>query len=228
MKLEIVKLSKSFGNKQILSGLSMELEGGRITGLFGPSGCGKSTVARILCGLEEPDGGDVLLDGQKLLSKGYYDRKAGLGIQIVWQQPHASLDPVQRVGTGLKELASYHGLASGGKELESLTDGVLASVGLSGDIKKHFPRQLSGGEAQRIALARALMLSPRLLIMDEATSMLDVSMQANISALVKEKIEKTGMGVLFISHDRDLLDHLADDIYVFKNGGVESSSIGHK
>ena len=219
-----MKLSKSFGDKQILSDLSMVLEGGRITGLFGPSGCGKSTMAKILCGLEEPDGGEVLLDGQSLLSKGHYDRKAGLGIQIVWQQPHASLDPVQRVGAGLKELASYHGLASGGKDPEYIADEALASVGLSEGIKKHFPRQLSGGEAQRIALARALMLSPKLLIMDEATSMLDVSMQANISALVKEKIKMTGMGVMFISHDRDLLDNLADEIYVFKNGGVERSS----
>ena len=224
VKLEIIRLSKSFGNKKVLSDLSMSLEGGKITGLFGPSGCGKSTVARILCGLEDPDGGEVLLDGKRLLSKGYYDRKTGLGIQIVWQQPHASLDPVQRVGTGLKELASYHKLSLGGKDPEAAACEALASVGLSEEIKKHFPRQLSGGEAQRIALARALMLSPKLLIMDEATSMLDVSMQANIVALVKEKMQMTGMGVLFISHDKDLLDNLADDIYFFKNGGVERSS----
>ena len=217
---ELREIRKEFSGREILKGVSMEIPSGGITGLFGPSGCGKSTVARILCGLERPDGGEVMLDGELLASKDGYDRKKGLSVQIVWQQPHASLDPVQRVGAGLEELIRYYRLAQGKKAVSVLADESLKAVGLDPSIKGHVPMQLSGGEAQRIALARALVLKPRLLIMDEATSMLDVSVQANIVSLVKRYIEDTGMGVLFISHDRDLLSALTGNVYVFEDGRV--------
>ena len=218
--IELREVNKRFEEKEVLKAVSMMIEDGVITGLFGPSGCGKSTIARVVCGLEKPDSGEVMLDDRPLWNNGSYSRDLGLAVQLVWQQPHAALDPMQRVGAGMVELALYHKLAENRKDASRLTDEVFASVGLAADIKKHFPRQISGGEAQRVAIARALMLDPKTLIMDEATSMLDVSTQANVVSLVKDHINKTGMGVLFISHDKDLLDSLADRMYVFENGTV--------
>ena len=221
----ICDLYKSFGDKQVLHGVSMDIPGGRITGLFGPSGCGKSTVARIACGLVAPDSGSILLNDRVLAAADGYDRKLGLSVQMVWQQTHASLDPSQRVGTGLKELIKYHKLADNAKHAEELMDMTLAEVGLSAQTAGHFPRQLSGGEAQRIALARALLLKPELLIMDEATSMLDVSTQANIAGLVRRLVNERNMAVLFISHDRQLLNVFADDLYVFENGRALKAAV---
>ncbi len=218
--IEIRDLRKSFGGREVLSGVSMDIPYGSVTGLFGPSGCGKSTIARILCGLEASDGGEIVMDDSVLAKDQGYDRKRGLPVQMVWQQPHASLDPVQRVGKGLEELIRYHGIAKEREAVSKAATDLLASVGLAKDIGRHFPRQLSGGEAQRVSLARALALKPKLLIMDEATSMLDVSVQANIVELVKAMMRETGMGILFISHDRELLEVTADRIYVFDGGRV--------
>lgn len=218
--IEIRDLHKSFGEKSVLSGVSMDIPYGSITGLFGPSGCGKSTIANILCGLEMADSGEILMNGDILSDPSFYDRKNGLRIQVVWQQPHASLDPMQRVVKGLEELIRYHHLAEGKEGVQQMASDLLTSVGLAKEKGRHFPRQLSGGEAQRVSLARALALSPKLLIMDEATSMLDVSVQANIVELVRSKMKETGMGVLFISHDRELLDAIADRIYLFEDGRV--------
>ena len=218
--IEIRDLRKNFGGREVLSGVSMDIPYGSVTGLFGPSGCGKSTIARILCGLEASDGGEIIMDDSVLAKDQGYDRKRGLPVQMVWQQPHASLDPVQRVGKGLEELIRYHGIAKDRKAVSEAASSLLDSVGLAKDIGRHFPRQLSGGEAQRVSLARALALKPKLLIMDEATSMLDVSVQANIVELVKDMMRETGMGILFISHDRELLEVAADRIYVFDGGRV--------
>lgn len=189
---------------------------GSIIGVFGASGIGKSTLAKILCGVMPPDAGEVSLDGKLLVSqKEAYDRKYGLAIQMVYQQPYATLDPLQKIGAGLRELISYHHLAEDKKAAEPLIAGILAQMQLPAKILAHLPRQISGGEAQRVALARCLLLRPKLLILDEATSMLDVSTQANLLALVKAQMVPNGGSVLFISHDRALTDFYCDTVYEF-------------
>lgn len=194
----------------------MTIPNGSIIGVSGASGIGKSTLAKILCGVTAPDAGAVFLDGKLLVSqKEAYDRKCGLAIQMVYQQPYATLDPAQKIGAGLRELISYHRLTKNRQETEKLIADILAQMQLPSKILAHLPRQISGGEAQRVALARCLLLRPKLLILDEATSMLDVSTQANLLALVKAQMVSGGGSVLFISHDRALTDFYCDTVYAF-------------
>lgn len=194
----------------------MTIPNGSIIGVSGASGIGKSTFAKILCGVTAPDAGAVFLDGKLLVSqKEAYDRKRGLAIQMVYQQPYATLDPSQKIGAGLRELISYHRLTKNRQETEKLIADILAQMQLPSKILAHLPRQISGGEAQRVALARCLLLRPKLLILDEATSMLDVSTQANLLALVKAQMVPGGGAVLFISHDRALTEFYCDTVYAF-------------
>ena len=217
--LEIKNCCKSFGNQKVLDDVSMTIPDGSIIGIFGASGIGKSTLAKLLCGVTAPDAGAVFLDGQLLVSeKEAYDRRRGLSIQMVYQQPYASLDPSQKLGAGLRELISYHRLTKNGQETEKLIADILAQMQLPAKILAHLPRQISGGEAQRVALARCLLLKPKLLILDEATSMLDVSTQANLLALVKAQMLPGGGSVLFISHDRALTNFYCDTVYEFDEG----------
>ena len=214
--LEIKNCCKSFGNQTVLQDVSMTISDGSIIGVSGASGIGKSTLAKILCGVTAPDAGEVFLDGQLFVSdKSSYDRRRGLAIQMVYQQPHATLDPSQKIGAGLRELISYHHLAENKKAAETLIADILVQMQLPTKILAHLPQQISGGEAQRVALVRALLLSPKLLILDEATSMLDVSTQANLLALVKAQMLPSGGTVLFISHDRALTDFYCDTVYEF-------------
>ena len=214
--LEIKTCCKSFENQTVLQDVSLTIPGGSIIGVSGASGIGKSTLAKILCGVTAPDAGEVFLDGQLLVSeKSNYDRRRGLSIQMVYQQPYATLDPSQKIGVGLRELISYHRLTKNGQETKTLIADILAQMQLPSKILAHLPRQISGGEAQRVALARCLLLSPKLLILDEATSMLDVSTQANLLALVRAQMVPNGGAVLFISHDRALTDFYCDTVYAF-------------
>lgn len=214
--LEIKSCCKAFENQTVLQDVSLNIHDGSIIGVSGASGIGKSTLAKILCGVTAPDAGAVFLDGKLLVSpKEAYDRKCGLAIQMVYQQPYASLDPSQKIGAGLRELISYHRLAENKKAAETLIADMLVQMQLPAKILAHLPRQLSGGEAQRVALARCLLLRPKLLILDEATSMLDVSTQANLLALVKAQMIPSGGSVLFISHDRALTDFYCNTVYAF-------------
>ena len=214
--LEIKNCCKAFGDQTVLQDVSMTIHDGSIIGVSGASGIGKSTLAKILCGVTKPDKGEAFLDGQLLVSeKSNYDRRRGLSIQMVYQQPYATLDPSQKIGAGLRELIFYHRLTKNKQETEKLIADILAQMQLPPKILAHLPRQISGGEAQRVALARALLLSPKLLILDEATSMLDVSTQANLLALVKAQMIPSCGSVLFISHDRALTDFYCDTVYAF-------------
>lgn len=214
--LEIKNCCKAFGDQTVLQDVSLTIPDGSIIGVSGASGIGKSTLAKILCGVTKPDKGETFLDGQLLVSeKSNYDRRRGLTIQMVYQQPYATLDPSQKIGVGLRELISYHRLTKNRQEMEKLIADILAQMQLPTKILAHLPRQISGGEAQRVALARALLLRPKLLILDEATSMLDVSTQANLLALVKAQMIPSCGSVLFISHDRALTDFYCDTVYAF-------------
>ena len=215
--ISIQHVDKAFNGSPVLQDISFDIPDGQIFGVFGKSGIGKSTLAKVLCGICPPDRGQVLLDGQCLVSQNTpYDRKLGLSIQMVYQQPYATLDPHQKIGSGFRELIRYHGFAHKGKE-QALMDDVLAKVGLEPQILTHLPHQISGGEAQRVAIARCLLFRPKLLILDEATSMLDVSTQANVLGMVRRQMQEHHGSILLISHDAALVDLLCDQIYVFEN-----------
>lgn len=215
-------LTKSFGEKLIFQDVDFTVDNGEILGLYGRSGIGKSTLAKILCGVAKPDTGQIYFKDQLLFStEKPYDRRLGLGIQMVYQQPYASLDHSQKIIHGFLELIRYHRFAPSGKQAKALVGSLMEQVGLDMDILNHLPHQISGGEAQRIAIARCLLFKPELLIMDEATSMLDVSTQANIIALVKRLVVEKGGSILLISHDRQLVDFLCDRIYIMENNKIK-------
>lgn len=159
----------------------------------------------------------ITLNDQILVSADQpYDRGLGIHIQMVYQQPYATLDPAQKIGAGFIELIRYHRFSPKGEEL-SLTKEMLDKVGLAPQILAHLPHQISGGEAQRVAIARCLLFRPKLLILDEATSMLDVSTQANVLGMVRRQMRESGGSILLISHDEVLVKLLCDQIYVFDN-----------
>ncbi|MBR2281693.1 MAG: ATP-binding cassette domain-containing protein [Spirochaetales bacterium] len=200
-------VSLSYGNRQVLDCASMQMDDGSITALLGASGAGKSTVAKILTGIVRPQCGKVDIDGRTLVSPNKaYDRKLGLCIQMVHQHPHLALDPRQRIYDGMLEIVRYH-------HMENRIIDVAMSVGLEPATLRHLPMQISGGEAQRVSLAKALLFSPRLLILDEATSMLDVSTQANVLALAK----RAGGSILLITHDRELAESYAGQIFMIED-----------
>ena len=215
--ISIQNIEKSFSGNPVLQDVSFDIPDGRICGVFGKSGIGKSTLAKVLCGVCPPDAGAVTLDGQTLVSADHpYDRRLGIRIQMVYQQPYATLDPAQKIGAGFTELIRYHRFRPKGEEL-SLAKEMLDKVGLAPQILAHLPHQISGGEAQRVAIARCLLFRPKLLILDEATSMLDVSTQANVLGMIRRQMRENGGGILLISHDEALVKSLCDQIYVFDN-----------
>ena len=215
--IALQNIDKSFNGDHILQNVSLEIPDNQICGVFGKSGIGKSTLAKILCGVCPPDAGRILLDNRCLVSNDRpYDRRLGISIQMVYQQPYATLDPCQKIGSGFRELIRYHRFAPKGKE-QALTEEILAKVGLEPQILAHLPHQISGGEAQQVAIARCLLFQPRLLILDEASSMLDVSTQANVLGVVRRLMHANGGSILLISHDEGLVNSICDQIYVFDN-----------
>ena len=146
--ISIQNIEKSFSGNPVLQDVSFDIPDGKICGVFGKSGIGKSTLAKVLCGVCPPDAGAVTLDGQTLVSADHpYDRRLGIRIQMVYQQPYATLDPSQKIGAGFTELIRYHRFRPKGEEL-SLTKEMLDKVGLAPQILAHLPHQISGGEAQ--------------------------------------------------------------------------------
>ena len=206
-------ICKSFGNRVILSDASFLIPEGQIVGHSGKSGIGKTTLARIMCGIIPPDSGNIYRNGAPLWVNNTYKRTEGLTIQMVSQHPFSSLDPRQKLISGFRELIHYHHFASDGKETDTLIENIAREVGLTREILQQFPHQISGGEAQRTVIARCLLFKPELLILDEATSMLDVSTQANIIGLVKRMQTAQGRSILLISHADDLVKATCDRIY---------------
>ena len=221
--LDITNVTKSFGQKPILENVSLHIGDGQITGLHGDSGIGKSTLANIVCGLVKPDSGQVCIDGMPLWNNGVYDRKHALGIQMVFQQPYASFDPVQRIGKGMLELMRFHNPRLRKAEAETAINEAVNRMQLKPSVLSHLPHQVSGGEAQRLAVAKLLLLNPRLLILDESTSMLDVSSQAVLTQLIAEASAAYGISILWISHDFPLLEAVADEIYMMDDRKLKRS-----
>ncbi len=211
--IKIDGIKKTFDNNTVLNNVSFEIDENSFIGLYGKSGSGKSTIAKIICGVLAPDQGQIYINGTPLYSaKNIYDRKLGIKIQMVYQQPFAALDPTQRIKAGFIELIKHNKLAFDKKDTENIIEDIALELGIENDILQHLPHQISGGEAQRIAIAKCLLFKPELLVLDEATSMLDASTQANIIGLVARALKKHGGSVLMISHDKILLSSLCSKI----------------
>jgi peptide/nickel transport system ATP-binding protein len=204
-----------------VKGASFRIAKGKTLGVVGESGSGKTTVALLVARLHQATGGEVRFEGRDLLKVDArhampYKRR----IQIVFQNPYASLNPRFTVGQILTEPLSIHGIGADDGERRSMAAELLAKVGLPPVSLEKYPHEFSGGQRQRIAIARALTLKPELLICDESVSALDVSVQAQLLNLLQDLQDEYAMSYLFISHDLAVVRYMADEVMVMKDGEV--------
>lgn len=226
--LKVKQLSKHYCSGIIrrhhvdaVKNVSFEIPRGKILGLVGNSGCGKSTVARLIMRLIKPDSGEIYLDGINLMELSDKKMKEQrTKIQIIFQHPESSLDPQKRIINSLLEPMEIHKIGKNKEERTARIEELFDLVGLKTELFTRFPHQISGGEAQRVVISRAMTLNPKVLILDEPTSMLDVSIQAHIMNILKELQQKKDMTYLFISHDLEVLSWFCDDIHVMKQGEI--------
>ncbi|MET0233571.1 MAG: dipeptide ABC transporter ATP-binding protein [Kibdelosporangium sp.] len=203
-----------------VDGVSLRLRRGEVLGVVGESGCGKSTLARMLVGLERPDGGLLRYRGQDVTSGRRDDRRLLRdGVQMIFQDPYASLDPRMTVLDIIAEpLAATHSGTS--RTRRDRVAQLLDLVGLSQDMTSRYPHQFSGGQRQRIGIARALALDPQVLICDEPVSALDVSVQAQVINLLGDLRRRLGVAIVFIAHDLSVVRHIADRVAVMYLGRI--------
>ncbi|GAA1569209.1 ABC transporter ATP-binding protein [Leucobacter aridicollis] len=203
--------------------VSFSIDRGESVGLVGESGSGKSTIARILVGLERPDSGEVRLGGVDRLApaRGREARLArARAVQMVFQDPNGSLDRRLTVAETLGRAMRLHGIAASSADARTRTLALLDRVGLSERHADAKPHELSGGQRQRVAIARALAVEPELLVLDEAVSALDVSVQAQVLDLLSDIRQETGVGYLFVSHDLAVIQEVCDRVLVLYRGTV--------
>jgi oligopeptide transport system ATP-binding protein len=198
--------------------VSLSILPGETLGLVGESGCGKSTLGRLILRLEEPTSGDILFEGEEILS---YDagrmRVLRREMQIIFQDPFSSLNPRKSVAHIVGEPLLVHGMKKR-RERETRVLELLEVVGLKREHMRRYPHQFSGGQRQRIGVARALALQPKLMICDEAVSALDVSIQAQVINLLQDLQEEFGLTYLFISHALSVVQHISDRVVVMYLG----------
>jgi oligopeptide/dipeptide ABC transporter ATP-binding protein len=203
-----------------LTDVSLHIRRGEFLALVGESGCGKSTLARAVVGLEPVDSGEIVVDGVALASQTPAALRAlRRRVQIVFQDAGASLDPRHTVGAAVREALEIHGIASGG-DADTRVRTLFDEVGLRADLAARFPHELSSGQQHRVALARALAVGPEFLVLDEPLAALDVSVQAQIIALLRELQQARGLTYLFITHDLAVVEHLAARVAVMYLGRI--------
>lgn len=199
--------------------VTFALEKGKTFGLVGNSGCGKTTLSRMITRVLRPTAGRILFEGADISglpggrARAYHRR-----VQMIFQNPEAPLDPTMRVRDSLLEALTIHQIGSGREERMEKVRSALAQVGLPEYLLSRYPHQISGGEGQRLVICRALLLEPEVLLLDEPTSMLDVSVQASVMNLLKELQQRLGLTYLYITHDIELLGWISHTIGVMQKG----------
>jgi len=214
--VDIAQLQVTFAEKTVVKGASLRVEEGETFSLIGASGCGKSTLLRVLAGLQREWQGQLSLFGQPVKAGTRYQGALRRNVQMVFQDPYASLHPNHTLWRTLAEPLKIHGEP----EIEQRVATALEQVGLPVDAARRYPHQLSGGQRQRVAIARALLLRPKILLLDEPTSALDMSVQAEILNLLNRLKQQHGMSYLLVSHDADVIAHMSDRAAFMANGVI--------
>lgn len=213
-------LMKRAARVQAVAGVDFDISKGQTFGLVGESGCGKTTVGRLILRLIEPTSGEVMFDGENILSMSSQElRRFRTKAQLVFQNPFASLDPRKSVGHIVGDPLRLHRIVPE-NQVESRVANVLRQVGLDETASSRYPHEFSGGQRQRIAIARALALDPIFIVLDEPTSSLDVSVQAQILNNLRHLQETLGLTYLFISHNLSVIRHMSDQIAVMYLGKI--------
>ena len=202
-----------------LDRVSLSIRPGEVLGLVGESGCGKSTLGRVIAGILPPTFGRASIGGEPVMTPGRHPRKRTTRVQMVFQDPFASLDPRMRIGSALAEGPVAHGLVNRADAMSYVAKW-LEAVGLDPDFASRFPHQFSGGQRQRIAIARALAMKPDVLVCDEPVASLDVSIQAQIINLFLELRRELRLTMLFISHDLGVVRHISDRVAIMYLGRI--------
>ncbi|TYB97065.1 ABC transporter ATP-binding protein [Micromonospora sp. WP24] len=211
-------LRRNAGQVSAVADVSFEVAPGETFGLVGESGCGKSTVGRLAVGLERPSAGQILLDGSDLAGlTGRERRRMHRQVQLMFQDSYAAMNPRMRVDAILAEPLEIQKVGDGAARRARITS-LLDQVGLSRRVLERYPHEFSGGQLQRIGLARSLALQPRLIVGDEPVSALDVSIQAQVLNLMRDLQRELGLAYVFISHDLSVVDYMADRIGVMYLG----------
>ena len=224
LKAENLKKVFSAGKRELVAvdGVSFALERGQCLGIVGESGSGKSTIARMITHLTDVTDGTITLNGKDITHvKGKELRDTYREIQMVFQMPMESFDPRRMLGDGIGE--SLRNSKVRKAEREARVRALLADCGLSEEFATRYPHQVSGGQCQRAAIARALAVNPSVLICDEATSALDVTVQKQVVELLQELKEKKSVSILLICHDLALVQALCDTVLVMQNGCMVES-----
>ncbi|MGI6012837.1 MAG: ABC transporter ATP-binding protein [Oscillospiraceae bacterium] len=226
--LEVNHLYKSYisgfwRNKktEAVKDVSFQIQDGEILGLIGGSGCGKTTTSKIIMGFLKPDTGNVIYNGMDLtqLRKREW-LQMRQEIQMIFQNPQMTFNPRFTIYDCCAEPIRLFHLAKDQAEERAMVCDMLDSIGVSRDQMEKYPHEISGGQAQRISIIRALQLNPHLLICDEPTSMLDVSVQAQIISLIKQKQKELGISILYISHNLNVIQAVCHRVAVMNDGQI--------